>query len=120
MKVKLTKRAVDALVATDGRLFVADTDLAGFGMIVTPAGSKSYIVEYRPGPGGRAAPKRRVTIGKHGSPWTPATARDEAKRILWLVAAGRDPAAEKTDARRKEGTTAVGNVTSIKSRKRAR
>ena len=105
MKVKLTKRAVDALVATDGRLFVADTDLAGFGMIVTPAGSKSYIVEYRPGPGGRAAPKRRVTIGKHGSPWTPATARDEAKRTLGLVAAGRDPAAEKTEARRKEGTT---------------
>ncbi len=105
MKVKITKRAVDSLVATDGRLFVTDTDLAGFGMIVTPAGSKSYIVEYRPGAGGRAAPKRRVTIGQHGSPWTPDTARDEAKRILGLVAAGRDPAAEKTDARRKEGTT---------------
>jgi integrase len=105
MKVKITKRAVDALVATNGRLFVTDTDLAGFGMIVTPAGSKSYIVEYRPGAGGRSAPKRRVTIGQHGSPWTPDTARDEAKRILGLVAVGRDPAADKADARRKEGTT---------------
>jgi len=105
MKVKLTKRAVDTLVASDGRLFVADTDLAGFGMIVTPAGSKSYIVEYRPGAGGRSTPKRRVTIGQHGSPWTPDTARDEAKRILGLVATGRDPASEKADTRRQDGTT---------------
>ena len=86
MKVKITKRTVDALVATEGKLFITDTDLAGFGMIITPAGSKSYIVEYRPGAGGRTAPKRRVTIGQHGSPWTPDTARDEAKRILGLSA----------------------------------
>ncbi len=105
MQIKLTKRNVDQLTTGDRRLFVADTELSGFGMILTPAGSKSYIVEYRPGAGGRSAPKRRVTIGQHGSPWTPDTARDEARRILGLVAAGRDPAAEKADARRKEGTT---------------
>ncbi|MEI6558612.1 MAG: integrase arm-type DNA-binding domain-containing protein [Rhodospirillaceae bacterium] len=105
MKVKITKRVVDSLVATDGRLFVADSDLSGFGMIVTPAGSKAYIVEYRPGAGGRHVPKRRVTIGPHGSPWTPDTARDEARRVLGLVAAGRDPAAEKAKARSKVAIT---------------
>jgi integrase len=41
---------------------------------------------------GRGSPKRRMTIGKHGSPWTPEMARAEAKRLLSEVAAGRDPA----------------------------
>ena len=42
---------------------------------------------------------RRVSIGKHGSPWTPEAARKEAKRLLGEVAAGRDPAEEKAKAR---------------------
>ena len=60
-------------------------------LVVTPAGAKSYAVDYRAG-SGRGAPKRRLTIGKHGSPWTAETARVEAKRLLAEVAAGRDPA----------------------------
>lgn len=31
------------------------------------------------------------SIGRHGSPWTPDTARTEAKRLLGLVAGGKDP-----------------------------
>ncbi|MFI4947458.1 MAG: hypothetical protein ACHQC9_01490 [Alphaproteobacteria bacterium] len=51
-----------------------------------------YAVDYRAG-SGRGAPKRRLTIGKHGSPWIPETAaRIEAKRLLAEVSAGRDPA----------------------------
>ena len=76
-------------------------------MIVTPAGSKTYIVEYRPGFGGRVTQKRRYTIGRHGCPWTPDTARAEAKRILSLVAAGRDPAAEKNCGRINAGDTLI-------------
>ena len=34
-----------------------------------------------------------ITIGRHGSPWTPEQARVEAKRILSLVASGSDPLA---------------------------
>ena len=64
-----------------------------------PTGHRSYLVEYRPGAGGRSAPKRRVTIGRHGSPWTPETARREAERILGLVASGADPAANKAALR---------------------
>jgi integrase len=42
--------------------------------------------------GGR---QRWITIGRHGSPWTPDQARDEALRLLGLRATGKDPAAER-------------------------
>ena len=66
---------------------------------MTPAGSRSYAVDYRAG-SGRGSPKRRLTIGKHGSPWTPETARIEAKRLLAEVAAGRDPARARQEDRK--------------------
>jgi len=43
--------------------------------------------------------QRFVTIGPHGAPWTPELARREAKRLLGLVANGKDPADEKAKAR---------------------
>lgn len=43
---------------------------------------------------------RRLTIGRHGSPWTPELARDKAKQLLGVVAKGDDPAAEKQEARK--------------------
>src|SRR5579864_9738212 len=51
---------------------------------------KSYILHYRVG-AGRGAPLRKLAIGKHGSPWTPETARAEAKRLLVMVVLGKDP-----------------------------
>jgi len=42
---------------------------------------------------------RRVTIGVHGSPWTPDEARAEAKRLLGLVAHGKVPAGAKAAAK---------------------
>ncbi|KAF0112379.1 MAG: putative phage integrase [Rhodospirillaceae bacterium] len=105
MQAKITKRTVDAIAATEGEAWIWDTDLKGFGVRVRSSGRKTYVVEYRPGAGGRTAPKRRFVIGQHGSPWTPETARSEAKRILGLVESGQDPAAERTEARRKEGET---------------
>jgi hypothetical protein len=36
--------------------------------------------------GGREAKTRRYTIGAHGSPWTPTTARTGAERLGSLVA----------------------------------
>ena len=44
--------------------------------------------------------QRWHTIGRHGAPWTPEMARDEARRILAEVARGGDPAAEKLAYRR--------------------
>jgi integrase len=103
--VTLTKRVVDAAAPEHGpdgrprRTFLFDADTAGFGLMVTESGAKSFIIQYRAGRG-RNAPKRRLTIGRVGSPWTVVTAREEAKRILGSVAHGADPAAERSVARR--------------------
>jgi integrase len=43
--------------------------------------------------------KRRYTIGRHGSPWTPDTARAEAVRLLGEIVKGVDPAADKRHSR---------------------
>ena len=99
--MRITKRSVDTLQPDPSRrLYVFDDSLAGFGLVLQPSGVRTYIVEYRPGSGGRRAKKRRVTIGRHGSPWTPDLARNEAKRVLQAVANGADPAAERAAERR--------------------
>jgi integrase len=105
MGTKITKRVVDQTVADDKEVWVWDSEVKGFGLRVHPSGRKAYVVEYRPGDGGRKAPKRRYTIGQHGSPWTPDASRSEAQRILGLVRAGDDPAAERVENRHKDGNT---------------
>ncbi len=99
MRGKITKRAVDALTAARGvETVLWDTEVKGFGVRARPAGGRSYILHYRVGTG-RSAVLRKLTIGKHGSPWTPEMARIEAKRLLAEVAAGRDPASARQDER---------------------
>ncbi len=85
----ITKRFVDT--AEQGRHY--DDKLAGFGLYVGKT-SRSYFLEYRPGRG-RAIAKRRISIGKHGAPWTPTQARDKALELLAAVKAGRDPLEER-------------------------
>jgi hypothetical protein len=99
MRGKITKRSVDALRPTEDRreAVLWDGELKGFGVRVQRGSVKSYILHYRVG-AGRGAPLRKLTIGKHGSPWTPETARAEAKRLLALVAQGKDPAAVKSES----------------------
>jgi integrase len=100
MQGRITKRAVDALQPpTKGERVLWDDEIRGFGLRMQRGGSKAYVLHYRAGHG-RGAPLRKLTIGRHGSPWTPETARREAKRLLGLVASGKDPAASKAaDAR---------------------
>jgi integrase len=99
MQGKITKRAVDGLAPAGGAETVLwDAEVKGFGVRARAAGGKSYILHYRAG-AGRGAALRKLTIGKHGSPWTPETARTEAKRLLAEVAAGRDPATARQQAR---------------------
>ncbi len=97
MREKITKRVVDGLAAGDAAAMVWDTEVAGFGVRWRGAGAV-YLVRYRVG-GGRGAPIRTVTIGRHGAPWTPDTARIEARRILGAVAGGADPAGARTAER---------------------
>ena len=106
MRGKITKRAVEALTpSADGAEAVLwDSDLRGFGVRVQRGGVRSYVLHYRAG-SGRGAPLRKLTIGRHGSPWTPETARREARRLLGAVAEGVDPAADRV-ARREAPTMA--------------
>src|SRR5215472_12948226 len=95
----LTKGRIDAAkpAMRKGRLatkLLFDRKVIGFGLKVSPGGSKTFFVQYRQG-SGRAAPKRRYTIGKYGSPWTVETARQEALRILGRVVEGANPADER-------------------------
>jgi integrase len=74
---------------------VWDASLAGFGARRQKSDGVSYVLYYRTNEGRQ----RWYTIGRHGAPWTPDTARDEAKRLLGDVAHKADPAAEKRAAR---------------------
>jgi len=96
---KITKKSIDALEAGSSSQFLWDTDLKGFGAKITPSGSISYVLQFRMG--GRETIARRYTIGAHGSPWTPTTARSEAERLLLLVGQGIDPV-EADKQRRRE------------------
>lgn len=75
-----------------------DVSLKGFGLVVRPSGSRSWIAEYRPGAGGRNVSKRRIVIGSAAT-LTPEQARAEAMTILASVRMGADPAAERATAR---------------------
>ena len=83
MREKITKRVVDKMAVDNRDVFVWDTEIKGFGLKITPAGRKIYILQTRIE--GRL---KRLTIGPHGSPWTPEKARTEAKRLLGQIADG--------------------------------
>src|SRR6478736_6333820 len=90
MKHKITKRTVDGLAATGHEIVLWDTEVKGYGVRCRRSGAKHYVLKLRAG--GR---QRWLTIGRHGSPWTPDTARREAIKLLALKAAGHDPALER-------------------------
>jgi integrase len=73
-----------------------DGSVSGFGARRQVTSIVSYFVAYRTTEGR----KRTYTIGKHGSPWSPDTARREARRILGEVARGADPVADKIAGRK--------------------
>jgi hypothetical protein len=95
------------------RTIYFDTEVKGFGLLVTERGVKTFVLKYRAGVG-RAAPTRRVTIGRYGSPWTVEQARGEAKRLMSEVVRGRDPAAERAAKRR--GVDETRTVTAVTER----
>ncbi len=87
---KMTKRVVDAAAPKSDRYIVWDSELMGFGLLVMPSGTKSYLYQYRTVEGRQ----RRATIGKHGE-WTPTQARAKAEDYRQAVRAGSDPLADK-------------------------
>jgi integrase len=95
---RITKSTVDDIAPGLTDRFLWDDRLRGFGFKVTPKGARTYVLQYRTG--GRNTPTKRVTIGGHGSPWTPTTARAEAERLLILVKQGNDPQQIKRERQR--------------------
>jgi hypothetical protein len=91
---RITKRVVDEAKACPKDTYIRDTDVRGFGLKITPASAKVYFLEFRM-PGGRGSPKGRFIIGRHGSPWTPETARKHAIEILEGVRKGINPVSAK-------------------------
>jgi integrase len=72
-----------------------DASVSGFGARRQKGAAVSYMVFYRTQEGRQ----RWHTIGRHGAPWTPDTAREEARRLLGDVARGDDPASTKRSKR---------------------
>jgi integrase len=90
MTLRITKRTVDQLSARNRDVVVWDAEVKGFGVRCRASGAKHYVLKMRVG--GR---QRWLTIGRHGSPWTPDNARSEAIRLLGLKAGGNDPASDR-------------------------
>jgi integrase len=89
-KINLTDRKIAGLKPEAGRHFdVMDSNLRGFGVRVSPEGSKTFIIFVRM-PGHTSA--SRVRVG-HYSPGGNAlkAAREKARGWLELIAAGKDP-----------------------------
>ena len=91
---RITKRVIDGLKATGKEQFLWDAETRGFGVRASPDGRISYVVQYR-----FEGRQRRYRIGAHGSPWTPETARIEARRLLGELAEGSDPQQRRFDDR---------------------
>jgi integrase len=94
---RIAKRVVDAAKPQAERYTVWDSDLKGFGLRVSPQGTKTYIVRYRAG-GGRTGTLRQLVIGRHGV-ITADEARDEARKVLASATKGADPQADRAKVR---------------------
>lgn len=92
---RITKTIVASLEAGD---VIRDTELKGFGAR-RQQDSVSYFLKTRIN--GR---QKWLTIGRHGSPWVPETARREALRMLAEAVSGKDPSIAKRKARAKLDT----------------
>ncbi|WP_171211221.1 site-specific integrase [Ruegeria sp. HKCCA5426] len=96
--VRLTRKTIATLQTAEKRVVFYDETLKGFGLAVRPTGSRKWIVEYRPGNGGRGVAKRRLTLGDPEM-LTPEAARTMAKDILAKARLGQDVAAERSNER---------------------
>jgi integrase len=91
MAEKLTDRIVKTLPspAKGSRIFY-DEAVSGFGVRVTAAGTKAFVLNYRTRADGR---ERRYTIGGYPD-WSTGAARDEARRLKRAIDGGADPVGE--------------------------
>ena len=87
---QIKELAPNSIIWDEGRGAVT-----GFGARRRDGASITYVLKYRTADGRQ----RFFSIGRHGSPWTPDTARAEARRLLVEVTAGGDPSGQKHEDR---------------------
>jgi integrase len=109
-RLKLTKSAIDALPTPAKDVVYWDSGCPGFGVKITPKGRKVFIVLYRSG--GTGSRLRKYTIGPYGRV-TLHQARAAALKIFAARTEGRDPAAEKQQARRRLVVDRVEDVVEL-------
>jgi integrase len=97
-RIRLTKSAIDALPTSASDVVYWDAGCPGFGIKITPIGRKVFIVLYRTG--GAGSRLRKYTIGPYGRV-TLHQARVAAQKVFAAKFEGRDPAAEKREAKRR-------------------
>src|SRR5437016_5797533 len=97
-RIRLTKSAIDALPTSKSDVVYWDAAFPGFGVKVTPKGRKVFVVLYRTG--GAGSKLRKYTIGPYGRV-TLHQARVAAQKVFAAKLDGRDPAAEKREAKRR-------------------
>lgn len=90
MRQRLTDTIIKALPSpASGNKIHYDAELPGFGIRVTAAGARAFVLNYRT----TAGRERRITIGQYPT-WKVAPAREEAKRLRREIDSGRDPLGE--------------------------
>src|SRR5262245_65464103 len=94
--MKLTDNLVRKLPTPEqGNKITYDDAVKGFGVRVTAAGGRAFILNYRRKLDGR---ERRYTIGNHPD-WSVTAAREEAKRLKSDVDGGGEHVGEREDRR---------------------
>ena len=107
MRQKLSKSVVDALAPGERDTIHWDRDLKGFGVKVTPAGRKVFIVQHRPK--GHDGSARKYTIGAFGKV-TVQQARERAQAVLLESARGVDIGAKEREKRKKRASEKLADL----------
>jgi integrase len=96
MPQKLTDKNIKLLPTPErGNQITYDTDVKGFGVRITAAGGRAFVLNYRRRSDGV---ERRYTIGSVPE-WNVAAAREEAKRLKRDIDGGSDPVGEHKELR---------------------
>lgn len=101
-KAKLTNTYVKAIEPQEKQFIVWDTSLTGFGVMVNPGGSKTFVLDYT-----SAGRRRRMTIGRFGK-LTVEMAKSQATIDAGKAELGADPLQEHRDAKAKRQGLTVG------------
>jgi Arm DNA-binding domain len=102
--IQLGLRTLAAIRGAERLVIYYDSELTGFGLRVMPTGHRSWIIEYRSKAPESFGAKRRMVIGAPDK-LTPDEARKQARKLLAQIELGRDPAAERTKARKGESVS---------------